>query len=326
MSVHNLSSRDPEWVSVIIPCYNGEAYLEEAIQSVLRQTYPKLEILVIDDGSTDATAAIVQRYPQVRYLPQENRGISATRNRGIAESRGANIVFLDHDDLLLPEAIAIGMAHLQQHPEAGFVFGRNVMIDAQGEVIIDRPQEWVDRADYRELIGGRLAICPPSTVLFRRTALEQVGGFGTEFEVVEDFDLYLRIAREFPISCHNQIVAKYRCHGGNISGNVFKMLDQSMRLFDQHKSWVDAHPTYLKAWREGKRSWRDFWTVAMISVLIQQIKRRRWDHAKVTLRYFVKYPPHLTVFSDYLSRRWQRYQLAKARAKQDQRSVSVATP
>ena len=95
-------------VTVVIPCYNGAAYLAEAIQSGLMQSHSSVEVLVIDDGSTDGSPAIAQGYP-VRYIRQENRGLSSARNTGIAQSRGQYLVFLDADDRLLPDAIASGL-------------------------------------------------------------------------------------------------------------------------------------------------------------------------------------------------------------------------
>ena len=103
-------------VSVIIPCYNSARYLAETIESVLAQTYPRVEIILIDDGSTDATAQIAQDYP-VNYVYQANRGISAARNSGFLHSQGKYVLFLDHDDRLLPRGVEAGVKLLEEHPE-----------------------------------------------------------------------------------------------------------------------------------------------------------------------------------------------------------------
>src|SRR2546430_6174963 len=110
-------------VSVIIPCYNQAHFLHEAIQSALAQTYSHREIFIVDDGSTDNTAEITAGFGGVRYICQENSGVSTARNKALKESRGEYLVFLDADDRLLPEALVIGVDWLGQHPQCGFASG-----------------------------------------------------------------------------------------------------------------------------------------------------------------------------------------------------------
>ncbi len=121
-------------VSVIIPCYNGEAFLKEAIESALAQSYRQVEIIVVDDGSTDRSSEIAQKFP-VRYIRQQNRGLTASRNLGIRESRGSYIVFLDADDRLRPEAIETGLRVLAQHPECAMAVGDHVFVSADGSYL-----------------------------------------------------------------------------------------------------------------------------------------------------------------------------------------------
>src|SRR3712207_4601210 len=104
-------------VSIVIPCYNQAHFLGEAIESVLAQTYPHFEVVVVDDGSTDNTEAVAARYPGVRCIRQENQGLAAARNTGIRRSNGSYLVFLDADDRLLPNALEVGLKHLKEHPE-----------------------------------------------------------------------------------------------------------------------------------------------------------------------------------------------------------------
>ena len=108
-------ARDP-LVSVIVPCYNGAAFLEEALRSALAQSYGEVEVVVVDDGSTDSSAEIARRFP-VRYIRQENRGLSEARNTGIRESKGSYLVFLDADDRLKPRAIETGLGALALRPD-----------------------------------------------------------------------------------------------------------------------------------------------------------------------------------------------------------------
>src|SRR5215217_8951250 len=117
-------SLDTAHVSVIIPCYNQAHFLSEAIQSVLAQSYPHFEIIVVDDGSTDTTSQVASRYPEVRCIRQNNQGLSGARNSGFAQSKGSYLVFLDADDRLLPGALETGLECLKAHPECAFVSGR----------------------------------------------------------------------------------------------------------------------------------------------------------------------------------------------------------
>src|SRR4051812_33839695 len=121
-------------VSVIIPCYNQARFLGQAIESVSRQDYPQFEVIVVDDGSTDDTSEVAARYPGVRVIRQKQLGISAARNRGLRESTGSYLVFLDSDDRLLPHALRIGMNYLLDHSECAFVFGIHQKISADGSL------------------------------------------------------------------------------------------------------------------------------------------------------------------------------------------------
>src|SRR4051794_37688274 len=117
----NLQHQSPApLVSVIIPCYNQAHYLGEAIESVINQTYPHFEIIVVDDGSTDNTSEVAGGFKEVRCIRQQNQGLSAARNTGLRESSGAFLVFLDSDDRLLPEAIETGLKYLLDRPECAF--------------------------------------------------------------------------------------------------------------------------------------------------------------------------------------------------------------
>src|SRR5437867_2556724 len=113
----------PPCVSVVIPVYNGERYLADAIQSVLDQTYENFEVIVVDDGSTDESAAVAKRFGEaIRYVHQANGGVSKARNTGIAEARGVYLAFLDQDDLWLPDKLSVQVAYLDSHPEVGAVY------------------------------------------------------------------------------------------------------------------------------------------------------------------------------------------------------------
>ncbi|MFQ5700789.1 MAG: glycosyltransferase family 2 protein [Acidobacteriota bacterium] len=184
-------------VSVIIPTFNREAVLREAIESVLEQTYTDLEVLVVDDGSTDGTRRMVgERFrdaPRVRYLLMENEGQAAARNRGIRESRGELIAFLDSDDLWLPEKLTLQVDRLDRTPGAGMVF-----CDRIGEAGKDRATTRFQQKGFkgdtslRGILENGFPFATPSVVV-RRKVLEEVGAFDDSFTVAEDWDLWIRV-------------------------------------------------------------------------------------------------------------------------------------
>src|SRR5436305_1443891 len=173
-SLKGVSKPESGLVSVIIPCYNQAHFLDEAIESVLAQTYSNREIIVVDDGSTDNTATVARCHSPVGYIYQENAGPSAARNTGVKESRGEYLVFLDADDRLLPEALEIGVDCLRQHPECAFASGHSRHII--GSLLSSPKQLHVVRDHYLELLRGNYIWCPGS-VIYRRTAFEVVKGF-----------------------------------------------------------------------------------------------------------------------------------------------------
>src|SRR5207245_5342110 len=154
-------------VSVIIPCYNQAHFLGEAIESVLAQSYPHFEIIVVDDGSTDNTEEVAGSYPEVRCLRQANQGQAAARNVGLGQSCGEYAVFLDADDRLMPEALAVGLAGFAAHPDCAFVAGHHRWISADGFPLQEIPPHSVEKEHYAELLR-RNYIAMLATVMYRR--------------------------------------------------------------------------------------------------------------------------------------------------------------
>jgi glycosyltransferase involved in cell wall biosynthesis len=139
---------DAPLVSVVIPCYNQAHFLGEAIESVLAQRHPRLEVIVVDDGSPDDTSEVAARYPGVRCVRQENQGLSAARNAGLRHSGGEYVVFLDADDRLLPEAIEAGLRGFEAHPECAFVYGDYRVIATDGSFLRRSRRHVVGRDGY----------------------------------------------------------------------------------------------------------------------------------------------------------------------------------
>lgn len=175
---------DRPTVSVIIPVYNGERYLGEAIESVLGQTEPPSEILVIDDGSTDGTAAVAMKFGQsVGFFSQANQGAASARNAGIGRSKGAFIALLDADDLWNRDKLRLQLAEFRSHPELDMVFCHLDEFRSPNATPFDGSSH-VLRIDVA-------AVCP-SAILAKRTVFESVGPFSTEFRVGEFIEWYGR--------------------------------------------------------------------------------------------------------------------------------------
>jgi glycosyltransferase involved in cell wall biosynthesis len=220
-------------VSVIIPCYNHGYYLAEAIESVRTQSYPHKEIIVIDDGSTDNTQSVAQKYEDVTYIYQPNKGLSSARNTGILHSTGDYLVFLDADDLLLPDALLINLQFFNQCKSAGFVSGAYRLIYAPDNKVWEVKRE-VNEHHYQQLLQGNY-IGMHATVMFPRWVFKTLQ-YDITLKACEDYDLYLRIAKEHPIIHHTHLIAVYRIHTQNMSNNYTMMLKTALTVLKRQRN------------------------------------------------------------------------------------------
>ena len=209
-------------VSVVIPTYNRAVMVREAIESVLSQTFRDSEVIVVDDGSTDGTGEVLRRRcdERVRCYYQENSGRSVARNRGIQESVGKYVLFLDSDDWLLPHALEVHSAYLDAHPEVDVVYSDGYYCDAEGQEIerisLGRPPVNHDRL-LETMVLTNIVIAPHSAMV-RRTALQKLGYpyFDETLHGPEDSDLWLRLtAQGARFACLDTLTCMYRIHDSN---------------------------------------------------------------------------------------------------------------
>jgi glycosyltransferase involved in cell wall biosynthesis len=206
-------------VSVVLPLYNCTAYVGEAIESILAQTYADFELIVIDDGSTDETPRIAQGYrdPRLRFLAQENRGLAATLNRGIGLARGRYVARQDQDDVSRPERFQRQVAFLDAHARCALV-GTWADIWAGGAATgrTHRHPEGNAELQYELLLDNPFV---HSSVMLRRDALDAVGGYSTDpaRQPPEDFELWSRIARRYEVANIPQVLHVYREVAGSMS-------------------------------------------------------------------------------------------------------------
>ena len=220
-------------VSVVIPCFDHGHYLGEAIESVLAQTMAAAEVLVVDDGSRDNSFEVAGRYP-VRRLRLENSGPAAARNAGLEAASHDFVVFLDADDRLLPQALEIGASALSRRPHVAFVSGMSCDIGADGGRLFSERQPLVTQDHYLRLLEDCF-IWSGSSIAHRRSALESIGGFDEGFSSGEDYDLYLRLARRFPVFCHDAAVTEYRRHARNTTRDPAVVLTSQLEVLRRQR-------------------------------------------------------------------------------------------
>ena len=233
-------------VSVVMPTYNHAAFIGEAIQSVLAQTYGDFELIVVDNYSEDDTESIVRGFndPRIEYLKFSNNGvIAASRNAALKQARGEFIAFLDSDDTWTPDKIEIQLKHLEANPNVALVCG---------SLVTRRNDEPFDTAarsstaglagfSYNWLLDRSFIFC--SSVMVRREVIDDVGLFDEDPEMVssEDWDLWLRIARRHRLVLLARQLGSYRVHGSNVSGGGRKIRPIECVL-RKHlaKRWISA--------------------------------------------------------------------------------------
>jgi glycosyltransferase involved in cell wall biosynthesis len=256
----------PDSVSAIITTFNYARFIAPAIDSVLGQTVPPDEIIVVDDGSTDHTQAIVEPYMArgVRYVKQARAGAGAARNRGIAETGGELVTFLDADDRWLPDKLARQLEHLRCYPQAGLVTGGEWEIYESGAA----PRQIRRRAagavnSYPRVLVENF-IGNPSVVLVRRECFREVGVFDESLHLGQDWDMWIRIARRFLIGVIDHPLILFTKHSGSLTTGQTAARYESNQLI--HRRYIaSVRPSIRRAliWR-GARSMNDFYTAAAI--------------------------------------------------------------
>jgi glycosyltransferase involved in cell wall biosynthesis len=209
-------------VSVVIPTFNAARYVARAVDSALAQTYSPVEVIVVDDGSTDNTAQVLDQYKSnIRYIFQPNCGsVGAVRNRGIREARGEIFAFLDADDLWFREKLEQQIPVLLANPKVGLVHSNFKYLDEETgrTYTISRPRHKLVGRCYTRLFFGCSIFA--SSVVVRRTCLDNVGMFNEEIPPgVEDYELWLRLARQYKFAYVPRCLALYRKHSANMSRN-----------------------------------------------------------------------------------------------------------
>jgi glycosyltransferase involved in cell wall biosynthesis len=291
-------------VSVVIPTYNYAHFIGEAIESVRAQTYRNFEIIVVDDGSTDETEQVVSGFPRVRYLRQQNQGIAGARNTGLRASRGEMLVFLDADDRLLPDALEVGINCLTAHTDCAFVSGHWEFMTSDGHVYSSPAPVCIEKDHYRVLFDHNY-IGTTGAVMFRREVFSAVGGFDPVPVGCDDLDLYMRIAREHPVACHDRIIVQHRIHGFNKSREKTLMIKSTLAVYRRQLKHVRGDQALESLCRERIKACRK---------LLRKSKLE-------TIRKYLRNNKHLSwayhrIRAEFVFQRYKLTQRAKGKAKQ----------
>jgi hypothetical protein len=224
-------------ISVIIPVFNGTNYLREAIDSVLSQTYKNYEIVVVDDGSTDETWAVIQSYgSSLRSIRKENGGVASALNCGIQQAKGDYIAWLSHDDLFLPNKLERQVDFLKQFAQFKACYTDYYTIDENGKILEEIETPWYPRQEAIRILFGRVYI-NGSTMLIERRCFDKVGLFSERLRYTQDTEMWLRFSRYFEIGRVPEKLGKWRLHSsqGSQSIQIHRVEAQAMyqRIFEE---------------------------------------------------------------------------------------------
>ena len=247
-------------VSVIIPVWNGASLLPETLRSLQAQTYTRFEALILDDGSTDNTAAVAREFceadPRLRFVPRLHSGVSATRNAGLEMAHGEFIAFLDSDDVWLPTKLERQMELFRSDPRTTFAYTNFYFWDGERDLSLyyrsNKPLPDGDSA--RQLVAA--CVYGMSTVVVRRAAFERTGGFDSELEGCEDWDMWLRLLEHgFWARGIREPLARYRRWPGSLSANKYIIFQNDLLVLEKNRRATrraELRPLYDRAIRNAR--------------------------------------------------------------------------
>ncbi|MCX7848443.1 MAG: glycosyltransferase [bacterium] len=207
-------------ISIVLPLYNGRRYVAETLASIAAQSEQSAELIVVDDGSTDDSAALVEeicrgaRAPILQRLSlirQENQGVAAARNAGIARARGTWIAFVDQDDLWSAHKLATQLRALESTPGAQWHYSAFVRFYEDGREVVQNKGSADRLVTWRRLLGGELFI-PPATAMVARAACEAIGGFDVTLSPTDDWDFFLKLVAQYDVCYSPECLVRFRSH------------------------------------------------------------------------------------------------------------------
>lgn len=227
-------------ISVIIPVYNGEKTIQATVASVQQQTFTDIEIIIINDGSTDKTLEIIHQIQdeRIKIFNYENAGLSASRNRGISEASSELVAFIDADDLWTADKLTSQLQALENHPDADIAYSWTDYIDASGNFHKSGRRIKANGNIYQQLLLGNI-LENGSNPLIRKRVFEQVDGFDESLTAAEDWDMYLRLAVNYQFVCTKKVGVLYRVTANSMSTNLIRQEQASLTVINRGFN----HPT-----------------------------------------------------------------------------------
>lgn len=261
-------------VSILIPTFNCGQYISHAIESALNQSYQDVEIILVDDGSTDNTRELLKEYIKegaCKYIYQSNQGVAEARNATLRAARGEYVAFLDADDFWEPDKLELQMNFLAERPDVALLHGNIRIVDAgKNQTIFDSLP--INRRHKCDHIFGELYLgnfINTSTVVIKRECLDRIGCFDTNLIQAEDYDLWMRVAAEFKCGFQDVVMGTYRVHRTNTSKNSNQVIKHELKVL--HKMQY-LYPNLVSAIPEEK------------------VKKRLFDkNYSLAYRYFSEY-------------------------------------
>lgn len=263
---------DNPQVSVVMPVYNAERYVAEAVESILAQTFRDLEFLVFDDGSTDRSLDILQTYTdlddRIRVFAKPHRGYVPWLNEGMRIASGEFIARMDADDVSLPQRLVRQVEYLRRHPDCVAVGCDLLQIDPEGDPLSEVIHDTEHEAIEADLLSGGLGVISHPACVMRRSTLLAVGGYREEYEFLEDFDLWLRLAERGRLANVPEVLFNYRLHRANV---IFTQVERQ-------KQYADRIITEARLRRGLKPLAHSIWNFTAPS-LVGQHQRWAWQAA-----------------------------------------------
>jgi glycosyltransferase involved in cell wall biosynthesis len=279
-------------VSAIITAYNSEAYIAEAINSVLKQSRVVDEIVVVDDGSTDHTRRIVAEFADqgIKFIQQQNRGAGGARNRGIRETSGDYLAFLDADDVWLENKTSLQLSYLVSHPQAGLVSGFAHWCNVEKNTVRLSGRVPRNMQELRREILVHNVLGNPSMVMVRRSALAEVGLFSETIRWGQDWELWMRLVEKYEAGVIPAPVAIYRWHSDNLSHT--RRWERLFSYWHVSRNGIrKSQPVWRRPWLWA-RAWSDF-TYRRATYAIQ-FAFPRWRHIWYAAAALLVYPFEMT--------------------------------
>ena len=265
-------------VSVVMPAYNAEKYISEAIESILGQTFENFELIIIDDGSTDDTLRIINKYSQaderIAVLKNDrNLGVSRTTNKGIEVARGKYIAIMNADDVSLPERLEKEFRFLEENPEVGIVGGTMLVVSAGGRVLGDR-RYYIRDEEIRKHIFRFSPFSHP-TVMIRKAVLEKSGLYDPYYKSAGDYELYFRIGMHAKFANLKDRLVRYRIVSGSLTTGGLKTME--LKTIEARRKFFDSH-----AYQANKiEKFYNFLHLLSVRVPIVPPKQKMWLFSEI---------------------------------------------